>query len=474
MSVNNYEEIIEQIVYEFKKSNTLKNFDYNKIKKIVSEKVNENKELNYNMLIKKLRESITINLLEKQYLNIRKECEELKNLAKILHDLNLNNNNILEYFTDENIQILSQAINTRIDSQYQVDEKNTKITKKIDKNSDLHSEMLTLTNSKKEIHYLYELERLIDFISQTPNPLNQLYRIQYNIANYNTFICLMLRFFTKKKKYTDKIREYVDEFRLSMSAFILNMQFDNLVINIDNAYFSEEVRHSLHYISKSNDVNVSINKIIRNAISHGEYYLHNKNGKKYIKIENSGRKGKFLELEISYDEFIKYIKDNYLEEFNANYPNFLLLSSILKENVVKENSIKKNEFIMSLITLNAFNIIEYNTQHHFKEIKYLNKFVDISNFIFKCSEKSKYFEREITVYELLENIKNAIGHGNINYNDETEEIEFNNINPHKNPPEWVSSTKITLNDLIRFFSNSSLYNISTMTNSRTNYNVFRN
>lgn len=391
-------------------------------------------------------------------------------MKKILSILQLNNQNVLEYFTQENIENLHKVMNNRYDLQLKLEKYLSKIRKTIDKNSKLYYEIMAFLNTKKDSKNIFELEQIRDFISQTPNPLNQLHRVQYNTINYNTFICLMLSLLTNDKKYVSITNDNTDTFILSISSFILGMQYDYSINDISNEYFSEEVRQSLH-TTRSNSINVSISKIIRNAISHGEYYLHNKNGKEYIKIENSGRIGKFFELEISYEEFLKHIKENYISAFKGNYPIFLPLASMVESGLTYQSlkSDTKNS-IISLLALNAFNIIEYNTQHHFKKISNLDSILDISNFKFDCSQNSKYNGRNITVYELLENIKNAIGHGNINYNEKTSEIEFNNTNPHKNPPEWVSTTKIHIINLIKFFGNQSLYNISTQTSERTNYN----
>ena len=486
MSIKNEEELIKLMIQEMK----IKcNKNLGEIEDIIKVWISENKynnknEKDYEQILETWKEILNqektkqkseiskyIELLEEQYINRVIECQEIIELYKILSNLELNNKNILEYLTPENLQILSKMIHSRINSQSQIEQYLGKIIKKIDKDSDLYYEILALINQKypvKEIHYLYELERITEFISKTSNPLNQLQRIQYNIKNYNTFTCIMLTLLTNDYKYISQIGDNIDVFLLSISSFILGMQYDNSARDISNEYFSTKVRESL-YTAKPNSI-VSISQIIRNAISHGEYYLYNKNGIQHIKIENSGRIGKKFELEISYDEFIKHIKENYLVNFKENYPNFSPLTSIMESGIRYETlKLERKNFILSLLALNAFNIIEYNLQHHFKKIRNIDEFTDISNFKFECSENSKYYEKNITVYELLENIKNAIGHGNVKYNEQTEELEFNNTNPHKNPPQWVSTSKIKVINLLKFFSNNFLYDMSTQTTDRINY-----
>lgn len=472
MSIKNDKEIIQSIIKYLKYK---ENYNLTELKdiEIIIEKILE--EIKQEQPKSQLEQCIE--LLESQYILSVKECFEIKTMKKILSSLQLNNQNILEYFTQENIEKIYKEMNNRYELQLKLEKYISIIKEKIDKKSKLYYEImeLSISNKDKDEEYVFELEKIREFISQTTNPLNQLHRVHYNIINYNTFISLMLSILTNDKQYVSLTSEDTDTFILSISSFILGMQYDHSVNAIDNEYFSEEVRQSQHTI-RPNNTNVSISKIIRNAIAHGEYYLHDKNGKQYIKIENSGRTGKFLELEISYEEFLKHIKENYITAFKDNYPMFLPLASMVESGINYESlKLDKKNSLISLLALNAFNIIEYNTQHHFKEISNLDNILDISDFNFVCSPNSRYHGRNITVYELLENVKNAIGHGNINYNDKTEEIEFNNTNPHRNPPEWVSTTKIHIINLIKFFGNQSLYNISTQTSERTNEeNIYMN
>jgi len=387
-----------------------------------------------------------------------------------------NNDDVLSYFSEEKFLNLRHMIKENMDnekSKNEVLELLAFVTKKNGDDDNLCNNIYHAVNENKiddNIESLTGIEYLLDFVKSSDNPIRELNRVEYNITNYNTFLCIMSYVLTKDKYFKKKIDDNSEEFNLSIATFIMGIQYDIYINNdsseeISDDHFSNEVIHSLHYTNETmqgQTPNKSIVTVLRNAISHGEYYLFEKQGTKYLKIENSGKNGPFLEMEISLDEFMKFAKDTYLEKFKESYPQFSFLSSILEQEkgTISETieQYSKDDVVSSMLGLQAYNVIEYNTQHHLKKLVDLDEKIDCSIFSILSSTSE-----EMTAYKVLENIKNAIGHGNILFNKETNEIIFNNINPHRDPPEWVATIKANLNDLANFFSNDSLYRSVTET-----------
>lgn len=307
---------------------------------------------------------------------------------------------------------------------------------------------------------------------------NELFRLEQNITNYNFFLNTIL--YLEEPSHTIKIStEEYKKIKINCLMFLLNCDYELDNSNYQNYQFSYKTKESIfvrksmfdngkgqmvedRFTIKANIKDVA--KIIRDSASHGEYY-YEENGS--IRIENSEDIPR-INMNISFVELYNYIITNLSEETKDKYKwLFSLLETDNIAEFINSNRDNKKEISKQLIVLSLFNIIQYNLQHHFKDESMHSK-IDLSMFNFNNHlSDDKNITSELSEYDKLLIIKNAIGHGNIHWDSnflilENRWIRKRNKNNGKNKDIICSSAYL---DILDFMCQQSLYHISTISQS---------
>jgi len=198
-------------------------------------------------------------------------------------------------------------------------------------------------------------------------------------------------------------------------------------------------------------------KYMRNASSHGEFYPDFQNPSN-IKILVEGHE---LEKEtISYIELIQFTEDKlnllkdkkeielYLKLFRSNN----ITNTIL---ILNEDADIRNDLISKLCILSLFNIIQYNNENYFrvdksdsKKESYADK-IDLKEFF-----RTSYSIKEKMNFEIMQTIKNALGHMDVTFKDGIFIFDNKKVN---------EQCMCSLESLLLFIVEDELYNLTIST-----------
>lgn len=196
---------------------------------------------------------------------------------------------------------------------------------------------------------------------------------------------------------------------------------DDLISTVMNKYFTDHgivrmprnvpPRSTFALMRSQFSQNANCRQFIdlRNLSSHGDYNVVDQNG--VIQIVKNGVAS------VSYEELLSFVKSK-IYNINPDYKCFVdLINKFTEENANSELS--EQERLEFLVKLSAFVVIQYNTQHYFKELKTDDgvSITDKMNADKVFSLKRGGVDITASGYDILEYIKNALGHGNVAVND---------------------------------------------------------
>lgn len=309
--------------------------------------------------------------------------------------------------------------------------------------------------------------------------LLELSRAKYNLKTSNLIFRMINLLINDDGEYSEKtnnqvhnqlINENLNVFKVNMSIFIIHLIFEkirerldtimnenetNIISSLDDLLLEynndakilgEVLASRFKYIQDDSNLrnnyrimkeylitkgfNGNFNSLfqfVRNSSSHGEYYpVIDTDGNIHIKIYNNGREKDSLELQQLFD-----FTDEKIGAL-SNFDEYKLILTLYKSNDLVEivNELKKSsskeELLKFLAILSVFNVIQYNNQKFFKTLHSSTdsekRKIDLLNI--KKYFQTSYNNSERDNYDILETIKNAIGHMNVSYTNEI--IEFNN------------------------------------------------
>ena len=314
--------------------------------------------------------------------------------------------------------------------------------------------------------------------------INEWSRLSTNLINYNFFLNCLSNFYNGKNKISEKDADII---KTSMLMFILVTDFENNKAKYENYQFPDfKIECIENYNSgvadrmTSKAQNREISKIIRDAASHGEFYpgdqRNNIMHRKYdpvnlfpnssmIIIENSSIIPR-IGMNLNFESLKYYVMDSVSDETKRKYP---FIINIINNNINETiENINKND-IKELIVLMLNNIIQYNTEHHFKLADMSNSFnFDMFVYIDKLNDDLD-ITNQLSNDEKLMNVKNALGHNNVRW--DNDEIILENIwNPNRGKGKHVE-IKSNFNDLVMFFMQYNIYDFSTI--SVSSFDIYR-
>ena len=275
--------------------------------------------------------------------------------------------------------------------------------------------------------------------------------------------------------------------RIKFLTWLLDVDYEKNVSMYENYSFPDIsisiIENHIKRDGREDDFTVKVKekkyaKILRDAASHGEFYpndqrnnfahmnfdIHNEellSESSIVRIENS--KGiPRIGINLQYGILHKFVMDNLSDNTKLKYDFLVKIIEANSYQDVIENSSSKDFQQMIILMLN--NIIQYNIEHHFKETESEIDNLDLAGFsIYDENNNGIDITANLTNKDKLMNIKNAIGHDNITWN-EDELILINDWTP-SNPNRDTRAPikrKIVCNrqQLIEFLLQSDLYNFA--------------
>lgn len=269
--------------------------------------------------------------------------------------------------------------------------------------------------------------------------MNEYARLNNNLISYNYFLLFLNSYY--KNKNTIKLSNF-NSFKVNILMFLLDVDYEKNASTYENYSFLDiPISFIENHIKKDgseDDLTVKAKsknyaKILRDAASHGEFYpndqrnnfMHGRyniddekilNESSMIRIENS--KGiPRIGINFRYGILYDFVMNNLSDDTKGNY-DFLI-------KIVKSDSFEDAIIDCSLNDLDQMlvlmlnNIVQYNLEHHFKESIDEIDNLNLSMFsIFDENNNGNDITLNITNKEKLMDIKNAIGHGNIKWEDD--------------------------------------------------------
>lgn len=375
-----------------------------------------------------------------------------------------------------------------------------------------YKEYLESSKDNKNVLYKYDLQIRLNVIQKMLDEgynetKLQLIRARYNLMIINYFF-IMLNFMINnddyrrnisKKLYDPQINQNITIFKLNMSLFLINLIFEKTRDKIDEILNQPESKTETlienllkeyngdsqtlgevlltryedvkgtpmhnkyrimreYLIEKGFDTAKSpIFKILRNSSSHGEFYPLIRNSTDIdIKIDNNGKEKKVMSLQT----LITFVDSKISILPNKNeysiFIDFYKSTDLLTTMDYYKTKGKTEEVIKMLGILSMYNIVQYNMEQLFKELKTGKKSqirkvdnLDIKRYFTFTNESG-----EETNYKIIETIKHAIGHMHIENKDGN--ITFENIKVNQ-------SCTASINNIFAFALKSGIYSAITAT-----------
>lgn len=375
-----------------------------------------------------------------------------------------------------------------------------------------YKEYLKLSKDmNKNVLYKYELQIRVNVIQKMleegyNETKLQLIRAKYNLKIINQLF-IMLNFMINEDDYRKNISERLYEpqinqniniFKLNMSFFMINLIYEKTRDKIDAILLQpvsktetlieellkeyngdsqilgevlssryKDVRNSPEHdqyrimreylIEKGFDpTKTPIFKFLRNSSSHGEFYpIIRGNNDIDIKIDNDGKEKQVISLQTLItlvDSKLSTLPN--AEEYQI-FIDFYKSTDILETMKKYKKEEKTTDVIKMLAILSMYNIVQYNTEQLFSELKTgkRSQIRKVDNLDIR-----KYFTfsgaSEDKNYKILETIKHAIGHMHIEY--ENGNITFENR-------KYNQSCTASINNIFAFALKSGIYGAATAT-----------
>lgn len=375
-----------------------------------------------------------------------------------------------------------------------------------------YKEYLKLSKDmNKNVLYKYELQIRVNVIQKMleegyNETKLQLIRAKYNLKIINQLF-IMLNFMINEDDYRKNISERLYEpqinqniniFKLNMSFFMINLIYEKTRDKIDAILLQpvsktetlieellkeyngdsqilgevlssryKDVRNSPEHdqyrimreylIEKGFDTTKTpIFKFLRNSSSHGEFYpIIRGNNDIDIKIDNDGKEKQVISLQTLItlvDSKLSTLPN--AEEYQI-FIDFYKSTDILETMKKYKKEEKTTDVIKMLAILSMYNIVQYNTEQLFSELKTgkRSQIRKVDNLDIR-----KYFTfsgaSEDKNYKILETIKHAIGHMHIEY--ENGNITFENR-------KYNQSCTASINNIFAFALKSGIYGAATAT-----------
>lgn len=375
-----------------------------------------------------------------------------------------------------------------------------------------YKEYLKLSKDmNKNVLYKYELQIRVNVIQKMleegyNETKLQLIRAKYNLKIINQLF-IMLNFMINEDDYRKNISERLYEpqinqniniFKLNMSFFMINLIYEKTRDKIDAILLQpvsktetlieellkeyngdsqilgevlssryKDVRNSPEHdqyrimreylIEKGFDpTKTPIFKFLRNSSSHGEFYpIIRGNNDIDIKIDNDGKEKQVISLQTLItlvDSKLSTLPN--AEEYQI-FIDFYKSTDILETMKKYKKEEKTTDVIKMIAILSMYNIVQYNTEQLFSELKTgkRSQIRKVDNLDIR-----KYFTfsgaSEDKNYKILETIKHAIGHMHIEY--ENGNITFENR-------KYNQSCTASINNIFAFALKSGIYGAATAT-----------
>ncbi len=395
--------------------------------------------------------------------NLRKKSNEMRKLQYLLQHGKLTKNFELN--------------NNEIDVQY---EKTDFILFEFSEKFKLYKKILEKKSNSKIFNPPLTQDEINNFVFRMI--INEYSRLNQNIINYNFFMKTLSAFY--KLGANERIEDQ-RVIKTSILMFLLDCDYEkhsDIYEQYNFSHISVNCREN-KYSNGDDDVmtikakNNKIAKMLRDAASHGEFYPEDQRNNfvhlnyriedndlifppSTIRIENSEVIPR-IGFNMSYENLNKFVMDNLSEETKNKYS--FLIKIVESENiddVIYSGDGISKDAIKEIMILMLHNIVQYNTEHHFKDLQMEDK-IDVSKFNFyNLLMGGVDITSELPQIKKLMTIKNALGHDNVNWNGDKLEL-INAWTPARGRPVQNQAT-ISFNDLIFMFMQYNLYNVSTI------------
>ena len=279
--------------------------------------------------------------------------------------------------------------------------------------------------------------------------INEFGRLNNNLVSYNYFLTFLSSYY---KSGGIKQPSNFNSFKINILMFLLDVDYEKNISAYENYSFPEVpisyIENHLKRDGSEDDFTIKAKnkkfaKILRDAASHGEFYPNDQRNNfvhmnfkvqdeefleesSMVRIENS--KGiPRIGMNLQYGIIYNFVMDNLSDETKAKY-NFLV--KIVESNNFDEilNNCSSNDLNQMLILI-LNNIVQYNLEHHFRKTENEIDKLDLSMFsIFDENNNGIDITSSLSSKDKLMNIKNAIGHDNISWN-ENEIVLINDWTP---------------------------------------------
>lgn len=320
--------------------------------------------------------------------------------------------------------------------------------------------------------------------------INEYSRLNQNIINYNFFMKTLAAFY--KLNINEKIEDQ-SVIKTSILMFLLDCDYERNSDIYEQYNFSNvsvKCREN-KYQNGNDDVmtikakNNRVAKMLRDAASHGEFYPEDQRNNlmhlnyriedndlifpsSSIRIENSEVIPR-IGFNISYENLNEFVMDNLSDETKNKY-SFLIkiVESENIEDVIYSTDGVTKDAIKETMILMLHNIVQYNTEHHFRDLQMEDK-IDVSKFSFYNLLMSGIdITSDLPQLKKIMTIKNALGHDNVNWNGDNLEL-INAWTPARGRAV-NNKAVIYFDDLIYMFMQYNLYTISTI--SQSEYDMY--
>jgi len=312
--------------------------------------------------------------------------------------------------------------------------------------------------------------------------INEYSRLNQNIINYNFFMKTLVSFY--KLGVNEKIEDQ-NVIKTSILMFLLDCDYEKNTDIYEQYNFSNiSVKYRENKYQNGNDDIMTIKaktkriaKMLRDAASHGEFYPEDQRNNlmhlnykiedndlilpsSTIRIENSEVIPR-IGFNMSYETLNKFVMENLSEEIKNKY-SFLIkiVESKNIEDVIYSTDGLTKDSIKEIMILMLHNIVQYNTEHHFKDLQMEDK-IDVSKFSFYNLLMGEVdITSDLPQLKKIMNVKNALGHDNVNWSGDNLEL-INDWTPARGRAV-KNKAVISFNDLIFMFIQHNLYNVSTI------------
>lgn len=395
--------------------------------------------------------------------SLKKKSNEIRKLQYLLQYGNLNKN--------------SQLNDNEIDVEY---EKTDFILFEFSEKFKLYKKILEEKSNSKVFEPPLTHDEINNFAFRMI--INEYSRLNQNIINYNFFMKTLSAFY--KLGVNEKIEDQ-GVIKTSILMFLLDCDYEKNPDIYEQYNFSNiSVKYRENkYQNGSDDVmtikakNNRVAKMLRDAASHGEFYPEDQRNNlmhsnyriedndlifppSTIRIENSEVIPR-IGFNMSYENLNKFVVDNLSEETRSKYK--LLIKIVESENiedVIYSSDGLSKDSIKEIMILMLHNIVQYNTEHHFKDLQMEDK-IDLSKFNFyNLLMGGVDITSDLPQIKKLMTIKNALGHDNVNWNGDSLEL-INNWVPARGRAVQNKAV-ISFNDIIFMFMQYNLYTVSTI------------